>query len=86
MVSAVISPRAAGLLKKLAGSSVSIDCLHDTHSTCPQPRRAVTRPHPTLAHLRSLIEMTVFEEGPDADEIDLAGGVKSQFARPAGFH
>jgi hypothetical protein len=77
----------AGLLMKLvAGSSVSTNRLHDTHHTCAQARRAVTSPHPTLALLRSLIEMTVFEEGPDTDEVDLAGGIKCQFTRPAGFH
>jgi hypothetical protein len=85
MVSAVISRRVAGLHIQLASCSVSINRLHDTHSAYPQPRRAVTSPL-RLSHLRSLIEMTVFEEGPDADEIDLTCSVKSQFTRPAGFH
>ena len=51
-----------------------------------QSQACLHRPGPTLSKRRSLIGTSGFEEGLDAHEIDLAGGAKCQFARPAGFH
>ena len=74
-------------------SSVSLVCLvrqtRETRQTHARVSRGVRAAAPVgLSSIGALylIGTSGFEEGPDTDEIDLAGVTKCQFTRPAGFH